>query len=537
YRSITSDQIRLLVLHAGKPDEVIRCSLKPILANSLEESQLGYHALSYAWGEEVLKKIHVSDLPAISHTPYPPLSGGVPRELHIRGNLYAALKRLRCIDEDVWFWIDTICIDQNNMLEKSYQLPKMLDIYQNAYSVCIWLGETEIGRYLVNTHKDPLDFVSVIVNLKLLDHIIGDPATGTQEVLESFVAFANLLKRPWFRRRWVIQEVAASKRAFVQCGQSKVNWIDFADAIQLFLDNIERIRAMYERSELSRRDPDAFAHVASVGAGALVRASSDVLKKLDECKIVARLHTIESLVVTFLHFEATESRDTIYALLPLADDKDTYLGARTPLGLQEQPYEKSTAEVYAKFLHDSVKSSNSLDIICRHWALPLNNPSSPALPSWVGLVTDSAFGPSQRAAGRLNGESLVGKPGCKIYNASRETDPSIRLQIPSTHQSFHFQPPRSPVLLVATGFRLCRITQVLFRVVDGVISHDCLEIAGWDRRHDINEIPDRLWRTLVADRTKTGSTALSWWRRACMYCLSKAASPNGDLNTPIALLS
>jgi hypothetical protein len=78
-----------------------------------------------------------------------------------------------------------------------------------------------------------------------------------EETVASFVSFANLLKRPWFRRRWVIQEVAASKRAFVQCGQKKVNWIDFADAVELFLANIERVRTIYDRSELSKLNPDA----------------------------------------------------------------------------------------------------------------------------------------------------------------------------------------------------------------------------------------------------------------------------------------
>ncbi|KAH7073530.1 heterokaryon incompatibility protein-domain-containing protein [Paraphoma chrysanthemicola] len=758
YHSITSDQIRLLVLLKGSPSEDIHCSLKPIYASELNGSQLGYYALSYAWGERThLEKIFISDLPAVNHIPsQAPLESIPPKMLHIQTNLHAALKRLRCDDEDVWLWIDAICIDQHNMSEKSHQLPRMRNIYENAYSVCVWLGEPEVDARLNNTCKDPLDFVSVIVNLKFLDHIVREPIAETEEVLASFVAFANLLKRPWFRRRWVIQEVAASKRAFVQVGLKKVNWVDFADAVQLFLANIERIRAMYERSELSRRDPDALGHVESVGAGAIVRATSHVLKRSDEGRIVARLCTIEALVVAFLHYEASDTRDTIYALLSLAKDRDSYLEAQRLFGVPgQQPYEKSTAQVYAEFVHHSIKSSNSLDIICRHWALPSADASGPKVPSWAGVVVDSSFGPSPRPAGRLNGDSLVGKSGNRIYNASGGSIPIMRLYVPQevphnafnipllapkdwrlpvtsvTHNKEHarnqmqptsqssiqimtiksqqghdvqipidvaaaskiadekrrrnagasarfrarrqekerqastlianleqeirdlredvefyrgqrdamdkllntnshlslprIQSPRhrrhfsggksapresaydayqsdkpdeaisnitsihrtssaahfgetapqtdsqnstevpsilqetsssqsdlqpvpvsrprtsidaidrfvfgSNITLVAQGFRLCEVIQRSPRVVDGVIAHECLEIAGWNRGLDVNDIPDRLWRTLVADRTDDGSNALSWWRRACMYCLSRSTTQYGDLNT------
>ncbi|KAH8730327.1 heterokaryon incompatibility protein-domain-containing protein, partial [Phaeosphaeriaceae sp. PMI808] len=125
-----SDQIRLLVLHKGSPDKDAHCSLKPIHTSKLEGSQLGYYALSYAWGERThLEKI------------YAPPEALPPKTLYIQTNLHAALKRLRCDDEDVWFWIDAICIDQQNMSEKSHQLPRMTNIYENAYSVCVWLGE------------------------------------------------------------------------------------------------------------------------------------------------------------------------------------------------------------------------------------------------------------------------------------------------------------------------------------------------------------------------------------------------------------
>jgi hypothetical protein len=46
-------------------------------------------------------------------------------------------------------------------------------------------------------------------------------------------------------------------------------------------------------------------------------------------------------------------------------------------------------------------------------------------PSWIGLVQDSPFGAPTRLSGRLNGESLVGHPGKKTYNASRRRAPKV----------------------------------------------------------------------------------------------------------------
>lgn len=168
----------------------------------------------------------------------------------------------------------------------------MLEIYGSAWSTCIWLGDGSKSVLGAGCHE-PLDFVSVIVNLKLLDRIMNEDVPN--EMVLSFIIFADLLKRPWFRRCWVIQEVAASKRAFVQCGDKKVNWIDFADAVQLFLVNIERIRFIYDQPDVSGWNPDALGHMESIGAGAIVRAASSVLRKNEDGTITTRLYNIESL--------------------------------------------------------------------------------------------------------------------------------------------------------------------------------------------------------------------------------------------------
>lgn len=54
---------------------------------------------------------------------------------------HSALQHLRTSHETFTIWIDGICIDQANNKEKEHQIPLMKDIYSQAATVYVWLGE------------------------------------------------------------------------------------------------------------------------------------------------------------------------------------------------------------------------------------------------------------------------------------------------------------------------------------------------------------------------------------------------------------
>jgi hypothetical protein len=95
----------------------------------LEEVQLtenpAYEALSYYWGDSTR-----------SHTVF--VSGNY--SLGITTNLSEALQYIRNEEKDVILWADAICIDQENLEERSCQVQLMSKIYQTATRVIIWLG-------------------------------------------------------------------------------------------------------------------------------------------------------------------------------------------------------------------------------------------------------------------------------------------------------------------------------------------------------------------------------------------------------------
>jgi len=561
YTSIGEDQIRLISLHKGAFDAPIHISINQV---SLQMPGYDYYALSYAWGDDhATETLFIDENLADSMPTFPLLSNFESNHVfRIRPNLYAALKHFRSETEDLWWWIDALCINQTDSSEKSSQLPKMLDIYSHAFSVCIWLGEPDLLSINQSPAQDPLDFIHFIVNLKLLDGWINNESPD-ETITASFVAFAKLLRRPWFRRRWVIQEVSACRQASVHCGHKRINWIDFVDAVQLFMAKIERIKTIFNKSWLFLEHRDAFSHVESSGAIALVNAASHLVRKTAQGEVITRLWDIESLVMTFVHYETSDPRDVIYALLPLAHDRPSAPETQPKPSTRLIPnYSICSHRLYTQFVSHSITTRGSLDIICRHWAPhlwegrcersldprnlgPQNRRTiSPAslpplsclfgqtyfeVPSWVGSVEHSAFGPPSIFKGRLNGDGFVGEIGSERYKASWGTAPQFC--IASENVAGIWRP-----ILMARGIVLGKIGQVSSRVVDGIIPEECLRMAGWNSRMDFNEIPDSLWRTLVADRTSNGKKAPSWWRRACMHCLTKT-NYHGDLSTSTIVAS
>ncbi|WAO86310.1 HET domain-containing protein [Fusarium falciforme] len=92
------------------------------------KSDPSYETLSYVWGDQSNTRQITCD--------------GSPRT--ITESLYLALSRLRLRDRPRTVWIDQLCIDQTNDVEKSPQVSVMRDIYRKASRGLIWLGELPV---------------------------------------------------------------------------------------------------------------------------------------------------------------------------------------------------------------------------------------------------------------------------------------------------------------------------------------------------------------------------------------------------------
>jgi hypothetical protein len=121
--------IRLVQLIKGDGYE-IECHLLKAFVN---EVGIPYEALSYAWGDTAkTKQILLNN-----------------RRFLVTENLFIALQHLRLEDEDRILWIDAICIDQTQNLERNHQIMHMASIYREAETVLFWLGPSTPSQNLL----------------------------------------------------------------------------------------------------------------------------------------------------------------------------------------------------------------------------------------------------------------------------------------------------------------------------------------------------------------------------------------------------
>jgi len=131
YRSLPESKsyIRLLqVLPSDDNDAPVLCTMKVVRSDEPGE----YAAVSYMWGDpKPTEAIKVNDLA---------MSVG-------RNCRYALWQRRRFQPPGAWTWIDSVCINQEDVDEKSRQVAMMGNIFENAERVFVSLAdEDNIGR-------------------------------------------------------------------------------------------------------------------------------------------------------------------------------------------------------------------------------------------------------------------------------------------------------------------------------------------------------------------------------------------------------
>ncbi|KAL8730911.1 MAG: hypothetical protein Q9181_004494 [Wetmoreana brouardii] len=574
--NLAENVIRLLCLHQGRKEETIKCSFLVVsLADGARRPE--YEALSYYWGtDEPSNEILIrydpnSDTKVLRKERTLKNLGDLvkPKRFNIRDNLLAALRQFRSKDEDIYLWVDTLCIDQDNEEEKTEQVTKMAKIYSTASHVLVWLGA---GSPVC---EEAMDFIGEVIELSTLDNLVKDESSPAK-----WSALVELLRCRWFSRRWVVQELALAQDATLHYSSKSIYWIDFADAVALFIDRIDEIKGLFRMSRYFNHNPEYLGDVMALGANILVDVTRNSFRKrkLNTGYLHQEsLSSLEALMSNLLGFEASDPRDTVYALLSIVKDNVSghpvsSQGAPDGLPMIRADYTKSAIEVYRDFTKFCVQQSKSVDIICRHWA-PVGRRRSAVLtpvqmkrrkkpghnvlaniPSWVPVLTGSPFGdPEDALNGRSNGDSLVGHPDRKRYNASRGTSAMVRfedvpLQEPSEgppsplrESAFHDGIAHSPLeksnvnrvfFMHVKGFKVDSIARVSSRIAGGLLVRECLTMGDWNEPDDrsTNDVPDKLWRTLVADRGPNGDNPPTWYQRACSESFA-ASTTSGDIDT------
>lgn len=305
------DEIRLLKLYPYADGHQLRAELIHARLSNHPE----YEAVSYTWAtsdNDATLCREIILLPSDTLLP-------------ITKNARCALARLRNHDSTRLLWIDSVCIDQSNLPERSHQVGQMTEIYRRAHKVLVYL---EPPRELASIHQ-----------LQRLFKTFEDRGlTGTlndSKVPEVIRQDARIfLNNPWFQPMWVLQEIAMARTAVVYCGASRIDWRHIAVA-----------------STCNHCQSDSL--IVDVHAPHDAELLPPVLR-IRKDRTPQPTDLIDLLIAT-RPCGATDPRDKIYALL--------WCYETTSFGSIESDYKKPVADVFRETMLLCIRIGNACKLL------------------------------------------------------------------------------------------------------------------------------------------------------------------------------
>ncbi|TFB01524.1 hypothetical protein CCMA1212_006209 [Trichoderma ghanense] len=322
-------EIRILRLEPSTASSSgIRASLiKRSLLLSMEDGA-SFEALSYTWGLASVTKDII-----INGTSFP-----------VTANLYAFLQQYQEPGQTADLWIDAICINQADLIEKNHQIAQMNMIYTVASKLVIWLGESSSDSTLA------MEWINYLGRGSPYDEIPNIPNNAWQ-------AMQSFLERPWWRRIWIVQELVTGAmgtklgKASVLCGHVRISWV-----------NLVIVAARMKANENDKRQ--AFPTITEILELDSLRDSAGNYFMNQPTP-----QALFDLICRYRHFLATNRRDKIYAIWNMF--------ARAPSKRLETRYDRSVEEVYVDFAAELLSGETGLELL-RHCGN-----GSPDIPSWA----------------------------------------------------------------------------------------------------------------------------------------------------------
>ena len=401
YRRLHSSDYRLLVLYPGSSRDPVCCAfIHTDLADPFR-----YEAISYAWGSATRTNLVFS---TSGHSAIP-----------VTASAYSALKAVRYTDKRRVLWIDGLCINQRNEVEKAHQVGIMGRIYGKAERTLVYLGEDDDDfaytaytlRCLQRHHEPgvpleeehPLQRALKKVDFEhneTLEHMVYAAYLARETEYASQDSFKPLLEfrraffaRPWFTRLWIMQEVALSKEVVFHFAGQAIVWGTIM-ALYNLLDFWfhQRDQKFYghpvvsDRSILGTKVFERFTRLDNTGPTGFPFAGEWLILRhriaaFDQPEeyysqgrgpLTVKRHLVD-LMYEMRHYRCGDARDRLYAILSMFDEdipeilKPDYKASTT------------TSKVFANITRCLISKGN-FDVLAAAQGLPTQRPD---LPSWA----------------------------------------------------------------------------------------------------------------------------------------------------------
>ncbi|CZT07471.1 uncharacterized protein RCO7_09749 [Rhynchosporium graminicola] len=205
-----------------------------------KSSKPEYEALSCAWGTPTHTDVAVicehvgfrGTRKAQRHLEELMVESIPTTNLGIAYNLAVALRHLKYPDKDRILWIDAICINQYDYGEKRREILWMGPIYNLARQSIVWLGPEldnsnlalqTLGRIRTGVQYDFPNNKMTIQDGSWTAELESN-RNKLQEEVPSRVAISWLLRRSWFHRLWLFQEIVLATASTILVGEFSLDW-------------------------------------------------------------------------------------------------------------------------------------------------------------------------------------------------------------------------------------------------------------------------------------------------------------------------
>lgn len=375
-----SSQIRLLQIHPGTGDSPIECSYS---IASLDDADMKYETVSYVWRDVksgVGKPTHI-------------LVDGSPVQLG--GSAHRALCQLRKPDQDRTIWIDALCIEQSNNVEKTEQVKLMGRIYKSCTQCAIfWGGEDGVDRLGAKMAFEMISWMARDGPRPLWLH---DEALR----VKAAAAFKAAMVAPWWLRIWTVQEALLPPAATVYwCGFS-LPFSSLHEASEVFFQDDSDDESSEEDSSDEESDDEAASSEGGASEGGSEGGlgegggssddSSEYFTVADQplefcydgafndmtCRMrglaFSRWEDPLSLLWRWRFRQSTDPRDKVYGLLGFRNDV-------TLPSANASDYTIDVCTLFASVTADLIRSEQNLRALVGWRGTPHN---IAGLPSWA----------------------------------------------------------------------------------------------------------------------------------------------------------
>ncbi|KAK4552260.1 hypothetical protein LTR86_010430 [Recurvomyces mirabilis] len=336
--TVRPGQTRLLRLHQNPEDGPLEADLVVVSIGpggaylSKTEEHVEYTALSYTWGNG----------PFAHHITINGVAWRIKEGLHDFLHQYRSSTQALGGQRDRYLWVDALVINQADASEKSHQVASMIEVYDKASHVQVWLGKET---------KHTATAVS------FLQHLLTDTQRKNKIIsTDALDGLRDLYNRPWPTRMWIRQEVWAAKTISIQCGSLLM-------PLEVFKAGMVGSREAGDTLDGDDGSERVTGHQASED-----RAVSGLGHKAMESN---GRKDILWLLYESVNYESTDVRDRIYALIGMCDDSEI-----------EIDYHKSPSEVFTSLARHLMLRARSLGLVLDQ-SCKYGRQSDLDLPSWV----------------------------------------------------------------------------------------------------------------------------------------------------------